>query len=323
MPINSLKVIERAAAGRFFQPGYVARNIDIRRIYERFPQLDIEKHFNTYGIAEGRTQFTREFFERLVEFNAKKLTLFQDVFAVDPRELANKRLPFSFARTPLKLEDYDGESSGGAFGPFVEDVKANPEKLFMDFGCGLRDEIFVNCLYLEVYPSRTADVIVTPNERLPFKNNSFDGIVSAAVLEHVRRPWEVVREFHRVLKPGGKAYIDWPFLQPFHGYPSHYYNATPSGLSAMFEDNGFELVSKMRHPLQEADSTLLWILRWMRDGIENPELQTRFESLTVKDILALKANDGLMKLLVENMNPKMKENLSCGNCLIAAKKAWF
>jgi SAM-dependent methyltransferase len=47
---------------------------------------------------------------------------------------------------------------------------------------------------------------------LPFHDNSFDRVFSHALMEHLSEPVKAVREFHRVLKPGGIAGVccpDW------------------------------------------------------------------------------------------------------------------
>jgi SAM-dependent methyltransferase len=44
-------------------------------------------------------------------------------------------------------------------------------------------------------------------EHLPYDDCSFDYVVSLQVLEHVRDPLPVLREIHRVLKPGGQCYL--------------------------------------------------------------------------------------------------------------------
>jgi SAM-dependent methyltransferase len=52
---------------------------------------------------------------------------------------------------------------------------------------------------------------------LPFIDNSFDGVIVQAVLEHVLDPYKCVEEIHRVLKDDGIVYAETPFMQQVHG----------------------------------------------------------------------------------------------------------
>jgi len=52
---------------------------------------------------------------------------------------------------------------------------------------------------------------------IPFEDNSFDGVIVQAVLEHVVDPWRCVEEIHRVLKEDGLVYAETPFMQQVHG----------------------------------------------------------------------------------------------------------
>ncbi len=52
---------------------------------------------------------------------------------------------------------------------------------------------------------------------LPFIDNSFDGVIVQAVLEHVVDPYRCVEEIHRVLKDDGIVYAETPFMQQVHG----------------------------------------------------------------------------------------------------------
>ena len=52
---------------------------------------------------------------------------------------------------------------------------------------------------------------------IPFADESLDGVVAQAVLEHVVDPHAVAAEIHRVLKPGGLVYAETPFMQQMHG----------------------------------------------------------------------------------------------------------
>jgi SAM-dependent methyltransferase/uncharacterized protein YbaR (Trm112 family) len=52
---------------------------------------------------------------------------------------------------------------------------------------------------------------------LPFEDNSFDGVIIQAVLEHVVDPWRCLEEIYRVLKKDGLVYAETPFIQQVHG----------------------------------------------------------------------------------------------------------
>jgi len=50
--------------------------------------------------------------------------------------------------------------------------------------------------------------------KIPFGDNHFDAILCNHVLEHVRDDIQVMKEFQRVLKPGGWAILQVPFFNP-------------------------------------------------------------------------------------------------------------
>jgi SAM-dependent methyltransferase/uncharacterized protein YbaR (Trm112 family) len=52
---------------------------------------------------------------------------------------------------------------------------------------------------------------------IPFEDESFDGVIVQAVLEHVVDPFRCVEEIHRVLKKRGLVYAEIPFMQQVHG----------------------------------------------------------------------------------------------------------
>lgn len=108
---------------------------------------------------------------------------------------------------------------------FVENIfrnTKNPKVLVIgdsDFGLGMEiiqknDNILL--VVTDVSIGRE-NQIVCDAHNLPFKNDSFDGVITQAVLEHVSDPYKCVEEIYRVLKDGGLVYSSTPFMQQVHG----------------------------------------------------------------------------------------------------------
>lgn len=76
----------------------------------------------------------------------------------------------------------------------------------------------------------------------PFVDNEFDTIISTQVLEHVEKPWLMVREMRRILKPGGVCVLTAPFLVPFHADPHDYFRFTTEGVDSLLKNEGFEVL---------------------------------------------------------------------------------
>jgi SAM-dependent methyltransferase len=116
----------------------------------------------------------------------------------------------------------------------------------LDVGCGgkpyaslfeQRCSEYVGC---DEYPVDSS-VVRCPADRLSFADGEFDLVFCSQVLEHVARPWAVVAECSRVLRPGGVALFTAPFLFPHHASPTDFYRFTHEGLSALAMDAGLEV----------------------------------------------------------------------------------
>jgi SAM-dependent methyltransferase len=105
-------------------------------------------------------------------------------------------------------------------------------------GAGSRPAGYVN---LDLFPLPGVDVAADA-ERLPFRGNLFQRVECDAVLEHVRRPEQVMAEIERVLAPGGYLHVVTPFCHPFHEYPKDYRRYTLDGLKELA--GGFEPVAE-------------------------------------------------------------------------------
>lgn len=79
------------------------------------------------------------------------------------------------------------------------------------------------------------------NKSLDLASNSYDTILLADVLEHIRHPEVLIQEMSRILKPGGHVVINLPFMYCIHDAPYDYFRYTNYSLKSMFEDHDFEV----------------------------------------------------------------------------------
>jgi SAM-dependent methyltransferase len=74
---------------------------------------------------------------------------------------------------------------------------------------------------------------------IPIDSESVDIVLNIQVLEHVTSPAQILREIHRVLKPGGTLYLTAPQGWHEHQSPHDYFRFTREALQLLFEEAGF------------------------------------------------------------------------------------
>jgi SAM-dependent methyltransferase len=110
--------------------------------------------------------------------------------------------------------DHSAYGCGNAWARALGDAAARP--LLLNLGCG--DKIlpgYVNVDVVETRAGMRPDVICDLHDLAPFSDASVDEILSVHVVEHFWR-WEVrdiLREWARVLKPGGRMIVECPNLK--------------------------------------------------------------------------------------------------------------
>lgn len=117
--------------------------------------------------------------------------------------------------------------------------KNNIKKL--NLGCGERKKQgYLNIDWNpEIKPDITHDLNKFP---YPFNDNTFDLIEADHVLEHLDKPFLVMKELHRVLKPNGHLIIKVPhFSRGFtHAEHTHGFDATfPLYFNKNFTKSGY------------------------------------------------------------------------------------
>lgn len=76
-------------------------------------------------------------------------------------------------------------------------------------------------LHTEAWDTSGIDIVSDITD-IPEPNNSFDVILCSEVFEHLPDPIKALKEFQRLLKPGGKLIITAPFASFVHFAPYHY-----------------------------------------------------------------------------------------------------
>jgi SAM-dependent methyltransferase len=76
---------------------------------------------------------------------------------------------------------------------------------------------------------------------IPVPSSFYDNILFTQVVEHLPDPSSVLREFLRILKPGGRLWFSGPLFYPEHEQPYDFHRFTQFGFKRLFKTAGFQL----------------------------------------------------------------------------------
>ncbi len=174
----------------------------------------------------------------------------------------NQVAPTAVARM-LELLRADSESTkrrvrilvvgGGTLGPGVE---------------SLYNDQTIDLIAFDIFASPVVQFIADGHS-IPLADESIDGVIVQAVLEHVLEPSRVAQEIRRVLRQGGIVYADTPFMQQVHMGPYDFTRFTDSGHRYLFRC--FECIDS--GPVAGAGTALAWSIdRYVRALTRSPKL---------------------------------------------------
>lgn len=147
-------------------------------------------------------------------------------------------------------------------------------------------------------------------ESANFPNDHFDVIVLIETIEHVVDVDKLLKEIHRVLRPGGLVYLSTPNFNALNRYrlkekydvvqyPLHLSYFTPNTLKRFFESNGFETkkiissgISKTRYKTSTGQSNQEYVSETSDDEM----LRYRIEKSSVLKTAKNMAN-GVLNVL--------------------------
>lgn len=143
-------------------------------------------------------------------------------------------------------------------GRLVEQLfeKPNDIKIVMDLGCGegkskdyfKRLNPHIKWIGVDIAGSPEVekrlnsgpDFHTYDGVHIPFNENYFDLVYCRQVLEHVEKPYDLIKEVSRVIKPGGYFVGSTSYLEPFHSLSIC--NFTPYGFNLLLKDTSLKLI---------------------------------------------------------------------------------
>jgi len=138
------------------------------------------------------------------------------------------------------------------FRRFVDMVDAAGPARVLEIGGRARSGNLVGSIFrpgtervgLDILPGDGVDVVGDAH-RLGelFEPESFDGVFSISVWEHLAMPWKVALEANRILKVGGLIHVSTHPAWPLHDRPWDFFRFSTDGFRMLFnETTGFEIV---------------------------------------------------------------------------------
>lgn len=152
------------------------------------------------------------------------------------RRRLNRHLDFNASRQRLWLENAD----------FAAAIPAGA--MVLDAGAGdapykplLQHAIYESADFHKVDKPYAVSTYVCDLAKLPMDDARYDYVVFNQVMEHLPDPAAVLRELHRVLKPGGRMIYTGPLFYEEHETPYDFYRYTQFGVRHLLTQAGFAI----------------------------------------------------------------------------------
>ena len=140
--------------------------------------------------------------------------------------------------------------------PILQKNLKNP---VLDVGCGIGDYLKfnrksigadINPFNIDTLILEGHNAVLIKNEKLDFKDNSFNSVLLDNVLEHISEPKPLLEEIKRVLCRDGILLIGLPGLKGYNSDDDHKINYSNDELNSLIEPLGFKLEKKIMVPLK-------------------------------------------------------------------------
>lgn len=181
-----------ATSNNFDEAGYLAANPDVAAAVAQGNWASGLAHFREQGRQQGRRQ---RFTASIEEMRRRKLERLKLFFRDDlPFQEKNGKPDFlsDELRRKAGIVETDAVSANGYDGYVLSLIDEFRDGLVLDCGAGRRPVCYPNVVNYEIVDYDTTDVIGV-GEVLPFRDGTFEAVISIAVLEHVKDPFACAR----------------------------------------------------------------------------------------------------------------------------------
>lgn len=133
-------------------------------------------------------------------------------------------------------------------------IEYDPSKKYLELGSGsgFIKEIMPNILTSDILPVPGLDFVFDAL-KMPFDDESIDGIIMIDVFHHVPDSFLFLKEVNRILKPNGKLVMSEPSNSPWSRFIYKNFHHEP------FIENGSWVIDSDK-PLSSANGALPWIV---------------------------------------------------------------
>lgn len=128
----------------------------------------------------------------------------------------------------------------GYFQPHTRVLEIGPDG-FPSTYARLVDDATITWDTLDITDAQELTYARADQYRFPVADDSYDVVVAAQVIEHVRKIWVWIRELERVCRGGGHVVIVNPVSWPYHPAPVDCWRIYPDGMRALLEDTRLEV----------------------------------------------------------------------------------
>jgi SAM-dependent methyltransferase len=168
---------------------------------------------------------------------------------------------------------------------------------------------------IDVEPGPEVDLVIRPRSRWELPDDAFDAVLCTQVLEHAVDPDHVLAEIERVLRPGGRLIVSFPFIYNQHAFPGDYRRFSRSGARTLLESR-FE-VQEVLAQGGIGSSTGVMFLNWVELSLDAPYLRLLLFTLLLPAWIALSA---LVNALGWALDGVDRTGAAYGNVLAMASK---